>query len=92
MPVNTTLEKYKNAALFLRHTLIRQEKGLFKDALQTEEIRKRRLCVLVWTERSSLQKAPGEDGKIVQWAQRAEEHESKEFGERSDRGGAGGGL
>lgn len=49
MPVNTTLEKYKNAALFLRYTLIRHENGLFKDALQTEEIRKRRLCVLVWT-------------------------------------------
>lgn len=43
----------------------------------------------MWTERSSLRKAPGEDGKIVQGGKRAEEHESEEFGERSDWGGAG---
>ena len=39
--VNSTLEKYENAALFLRSKLIRHANGHFKDALQTEEIRNR---------------------------------------------------
>ena len=53
--VDTTPDKFENAALFLwsglPSTLIRHENEAFrKRDLQTGEIRKRRLYVLVWTE------------------------------------------
>ena len=52
--VHTTPEKFENAASFLRlglpFTRILHENGVFlENALQTEEIWKRRLFVFVWT-------------------------------------------